>query len=68
MCTENGAGPERDELDFEFLGNRTGQPYLIQTNVFKNGTGNREMRHELWFDPTEEFHTYSILWNEHQIV
>ncbi|XP_022139937.1 probable xyloglucan endotransglucosylase/hydrolase protein 8 isoform X2 [Momordica charantia] len=68
MCTENGAGPERDELDFEFLGNRSGQPYLIQTNVYKNGTGNREMRHILWFDPTEEFHTYSILWNDHQIV
>uniref|UniRef100_A0A7N0UF54 GH16 domain-containing protein n=1 Tax=Kalanchoe fedtschenkoi TaxID=63787 RepID=A0A7N0UF54_KALFE len=43
MCSENGAGPERDELDFEFLGNRTGQPYLVQTNVYKNGTGNREM-------------------------
>ncbi|KAA8520020.1 hypothetical protein F0562_014306 [Nyssa sinensis] len=68
MCTENGAGPERDELDFEFLGNRTGQPYLIQSNVYKNGTGGREMRHMLWFDPTEEFHTYSILWNDHQIV
>ncbi|KAK2977276.1 hypothetical protein RJ640_005538 [Escallonia rubra] len=49
MCTENGAGPERDELDFEFLGNRSGQPYLIQTNVYKNGTGGREMRHMLCF-------------------
>ncbi|CAM8893637.1 unnamed protein product [Rhodiola kirilowii] len=68
MCSENGAGPERDELDFEFLGNRTGEPYLIQTNVYKNGTGNREMRHMLWFDPTEEYHTYSILWNNHRIV
>ncbi|KAL3596231.1 hypothetical protein D5086_007868 [Populus alba] len=68
MCTENGAGPTRDELDFEFLGNRTGEPYLIQTNIYKNGTGNREMRHMLWFDPTEEYHTYSILWNNHQIV
>ncbi|KAE8689710.1 putative xyloglucan endotransglucosylase/hydrolase protein 8 [Hibiscus syriacus] len=60
MCSENGAGPERDELDFEFLGNRTGQPYLIQTNVYKNGVGNREMRHMLWFDPTEDYHSYSI--------
>ncbi|KAL9384112.1 hypothetical protein Peur_024435 [Populus x canadensis] len=68
MCTENGAGPTRDELDFEFLGNRTGEPYLIQTNIYKNGTGNREMRHMLWFDPTEEYHTYSILWNNLQIV
>ncbi|XP_047176722.1 probable xyloglucan endotransglucosylase/hydrolase protein 8 [Vigna umbellata] len=68
MCSENGAGPERDELDFEFLGNRTGEPYLIQTNVYKNGTGGREMRHMLWFDPTEDYHTYSVLWNNHQIV
>ncbi|KAF3451675.1 hypothetical protein FNV43_RR07771 [Rhamnella rubrinervis] len=68
MCTENGAGPERDELDFEFLGNRTGEPYLIQTNIYKNGTGGREMRHVLWFDPTEEFHSYSVLWNNEQIV
>ncbi|CAN1319029.1 Probable xyloglucan endotransglucosylase/hydrolase protein 8 [Linum perenne] len=36
-------GPTRDEIDIEFLGNRTGQPYVIQTNVYKNGTGNREM-------------------------
>ncbi|CAI8617206.1 unnamed protein product [Vicia faba] len=68
MCSENGAGPTRDEIDFEFLGNRTGQPYLVQTNVYKNGTGNREMRHMLWFDPTEDYHTYSILWNNHQLV
>ncbi|XAR53768.1 Xyloglucan:xyloglucosyl transferase [Bertholletia excelsa] len=68
MCSENGAGPERDELDIEFLGNRTGEPYLIQTNIYKNGTGNREMRHMLWFDPTEDYHAYSILWNDHQIV
>lgn len=68
MCSENGAGPERDELDIEFLGNRSGEPYLIQTNVYKNGTGGREMRHMLWFDPTEEFHSYSILWNNEQIL
>lgn len=49
MCTEDGAGPTRDELDFEFLGNRTGEAYLIQTNVYKNGTGGREMRHSLEF-------------------
>ncbi|XP_027105041.2 probable xyloglucan endotransglucosylase/hydrolase protein 8 [Coffea eugenioides] len=67
-CTHLGAGPERDEIDFEFLGNRTGQPYLIQTNVYKNGTGNREMRHVLWFDPTKDYHSYSILWNPLQLV
>ncbi|KAJ4980775.1 hypothetical protein NE237_031612 [Protea cynaroides] len=68
MCSDTGAGPKRDELDFEFLGNRTGEPYLIQTNVYKDGVGGREMRHMLWFDPTEDFHSYSILWNTHHIV
>ncbi|RZB46697.1 putative xyloglucan endotransglucosylase/hydrolase protein 8 [Glycine soja] len=60
MCSENGAGPERDELDFEFLGNKIGEPYLIQTNVYKNETRGHKMRHMLWFDPTEDYHTYSI--------
>lgn len=72
MCSEKNDKGEgwgtRDELDFEFLGNRTGQPYIIQTNVYKNGTGGREMRHVLWFDPTEDFHAYSIRWNSHMIV
>ncbi|CAL5427213.1 unnamed protein product [Camellia sinensis] len=57
-----------DELDFEFLGNREGKPCTLQTNVFSNGQGNREQRLHLWFDPTADFHTYQILWNQHQIV
>ncbi|XP_059661022.1 xyloglucan endotransglucosylase protein 6 [Cornus florida] len=61
-------GSNHNEFDFEFLGNTTGEPYLVQTNVYVNGVGNREQRLNLWFDPTKDFHTYSILWNQRQVV
>ncbi|KAH7330773.1 hypothetical protein KP509_20G001100 [Ceratopteris richardii] len=57
-----------DELDFEFLGNSSGEPYVLQTNVFSNGVGEREQRILLWFDPTTDFHTYSIRWSEERIL
>ncbi|KAG6748563.1 hypothetical protein POTOM_048491 [Populus tomentosa] len=59
---------EHDEIDFEFLGNRTGQPYILQTNVYTGGKGDKEQRIYLWFDPTKEYHAYSVLWNMYQIV
>ncbi|KAF7823089.1 xyloglucan endotransglucosylase/hydrolase protein 9-like [Senna tora] len=61
-------GPNHNEFDFEFLGNTTGEPYSVQTNVYVNGVGNREQRLNLWFDPTKEFHSYSIFWNQRQVV
>jgi xyloglucan:xyloglucosyl transferase len=64
----SSAGAQHDEMDFEFLGNKAGEPYILQTNVFAKGKGSREQRINLWFDPTADFHTYSLLWNKNMIV
>ncbi|KAJ9681820.1 hypothetical protein PVL29_017950 [Vitis rotundifolia] len=58
--------PLHDEIDFEFLGGS--KKTTLQTNVYTNGVGGREQRIHLWFDPTSDFHSYSILWNHYQLV
>ncbi|KAJ6816587.1 putative xyloglucan endotransglucosylase/hydrolase protein 28 [Iris pallida] len=59
-----------DELDFEFLGNIRGREWRLQTNIYGNGSMGvgREERYSLPFDPTEDFHLYSILWSQDRII
>lgn len=70
--TSNGDMFEKthDELDIEFLGNIPGKPWRFQTNLYGNGSTNRgrEERYTLWFDPSKEFHRYSILWTASKII
>lgn len=63
-----------DEIDIEFLGTIPDKPYVLQTNVYIRGSGDRrnitgrEMKFHLWFDPTQDFHNYAILWKPTEIM
>ncbi|KAI3824901.1 hypothetical protein L1987_06374 [Smallanthus sonchifolius] len=70
MSNANLFPHNHDEIDFELLGFAKRRQWVLQTNMYGNGsvkTG-REEKVYLWFDPTQQFHQYTILWNKHHIV
>ncbi|RCV30483.1 hypothetical protein SEVIR_6G107700v4 [Setaria viridis] len=65
---ETGKGDDHDEIDMEFMGNSSGAPTVLNTNVWASGDGKKEHQFYLWFDPAADYHKYTIIWNDKNII
>ncbi|KAJ1267986.1 hypothetical protein BS78_07G101600 [Paspalum vaginatum] len=64
----SGEDDDHDEIDMEFMGNSSGAPTVLNTNVWASGDGKKEHQFDLWFDPSADFHRYTIVWNRNNII
>ncbi|CAN4101318.1 unnamed protein product [Withania somnifera] len=64
ISDDEDQGVNHDEIDFEFVGTEG----KLQTNLFVNDMGGREQTFQLPFDPSEDYHTYQILYTPRRIV
>uniref|UniRef100_A0A7N0R8T5 Xyloglucan endotransglucosylase/hydrolase n=1 Tax=Kalanchoe fedtschenkoi TaxID=63787 RepID=A0A7N0R8T5_KALFE len=68
LLTSFSKDGNQDMILFEFIPNENGKGYILQTNIYTNGHGKREETINLWFDPTDKFHKYSIFWNKYHVT
>ena len=64
-------GPTHNEIEWSIsssLGTSVETHTLSTPMCFTQGKGNTEQQFNWWFDPTKDFHTYSILWNPRHVI
>lgn len=56
-------GDQHDEFDFEFLGNTSREPFVVQMNVYSKGASNWEQHFFLMARPNCRLPFLLLMWN-----